>query len=107
MFVFGYAGEQLTLKIRKKTFEAMLRQEIGWYDKKENSVGALCAQLASDASSVQGVSIPELFFSATHSFVGVLVKYEGICCNCELPKYIVIFVEKLADFSIFRQPEYR
>lgn len=55
MFSFGYAGEKLTLRIRKETFKAMLRQEIGWYDKKENAVGSLCAQLAGDASSVQGV----------------------------------------------------
>lgn len=61
MFSFGYAGEKLTLRIRKKTFEAMLRQEIGWYDKKENAVGSLCAQLASDASSVQGVRIIDIF----------------------------------------------
>lgn len=55
MFAFGYGGEKLTLKIRKKTFEAMLKQEMGWYDKKENGIGTLCAQLAGDASSVQGV----------------------------------------------------
>lgn len=55
MFAFGCAGEKLTLQIRKKTFEAILRQEIGWYDRKENAVGSLCAQLAGDASSVQGV----------------------------------------------------
>lgn len=57
MLVFGYAGEKLTLNIRKKTFEAMLRQEIGWYDRKENAVGSLCAQLAGDTSSVQGVRL--------------------------------------------------
>lgn len=55
MFAFGYAGEKLTVKIRTKTFESMLKQEIGWYDRKENAVGPLCAQLSSDASSVQGV----------------------------------------------------
>lgn len=60
MFSFGHAGEKLTLRIRKKTFEAMLQQEIGWYDKKENAVGTLCAQLASDASSVQGVGIKQI-----------------------------------------------
>lgn len=57
MFSFGVAGEKLTKRIRLKTFEAMLHQEMGWYDKKENGVGALCAQLAGDAASVQGVSI--------------------------------------------------
>lgn len=55
MFSFCLAGEKLTLRMRKKAFEAMLHQEIGWYDRKENGVGALCAQLAGDAASVQGV----------------------------------------------------
>ncbi|XP_049818455.1 ATP-dependent translocase ABCB1-like isoform X2 [Aethina tumida] len=56
MFSFGVAGEKLTKRIRLKTFEAMLHQEMGWYDKKENGVGALCAQLAGDAASVQGAA---------------------------------------------------
>lgn len=55
MSSFGYAGEKLTLKIRKRTFEAMLNQEMGWYDRKENAVGSLCAKLSGDSASVQGV----------------------------------------------------
>lgn len=35
----------------------MLRQEMGWFDRKDNGVGALCAQLSGDAASVQGVRI--------------------------------------------------
>ncbi|XP_074038788.1 ATP-dependent translocase ABCB1 isoform X2 [Leptinotarsa decemlineata] len=56
MFSFTVACEKLTLRLRKKTFEAMLKQEMGWFDRKENGVGALCAQLSGDASSVQGVA---------------------------------------------------
>lgn len=37
-------------------FRQMLRQEIGFFDRTENGVGALCTRLSSDASSVQGVS---------------------------------------------------
>lgn len=54
IFAFGYAGEKLTYRLRTKMFSSMLRQEIGWFDKKENGVGALCAQLSGDAASVQG-----------------------------------------------------
>nr|CAD1918043.1 ABCB transporter [Chrysochus auratus] len=56
MSSFGYAGEKLTLRIRKKTFEAMLHQEMGWYDRKENGVGSLCARLAGDSANVQGAA---------------------------------------------------
>lgn len=53
---FSISSEKLTLKIRKRAFDAMMKQEIGWFDKKENGVGALCAQLSQDAVSVQGVA---------------------------------------------------
>lgn len=43
------------LCFRSMAFSAMLRQEMGWFDDQKNSVGALCARLAGDASSVQGV----------------------------------------------------
>lgn len=56
IYGFGYAGEKLTYSLRNKLFVTMLNQEIGFYDRKENGVGALCAQLSGDAASVQGVS---------------------------------------------------
>lgn len=37
-------------------FCSMINQEIGWFDLPENSTGALCSKLASDAANVQGVN---------------------------------------------------
>lgn len=54
--MFAKAGEKLTRRIRRMMFEAMMRQEIGWFDLKENSVGALCTKLSSEAANIQGVS---------------------------------------------------
>ena len=54
--MFGIAGEKLTKRVRARMFQSMLKQDMGWYDIKENGVGALCAKLSNDASSVQGVS---------------------------------------------------
>lgn len=53
--MFGIAGERLTMRLRKMAFAAMLQQEIGWFDLPENSTGALCARLSTDAANVQGV----------------------------------------------------
>ncbi len=53
--MFGITGERLTMRLRKMTFTAMLRQEIGWFDDTNNSTGALCSRLSADASNVQGV----------------------------------------------------
>ncbi|KAJ8927496.1 hypothetical protein NQ314_020045 [Rhamnusium bicolor] len=56
MYMFGIAGEKLTKRIRIQMFQAMLRQEIGFFDKKSNGVGALCSKLSSDAALVQGAT---------------------------------------------------
>jgi ABC-type multidrug transport system fused ATPase/permease subunit len=53
--MFGIAGERLTMRLRKMAFAAILRQEIAWFDKSENSTGSLCARLSSDAANIQGV----------------------------------------------------
>lgn len=54
-FMFAISGESLTMRLRKEAFEAMLRQEMGWFDEERNSTGALCARLSSDAAKIQGV----------------------------------------------------
>jgi len=55
-FMFGLSGERMTSRLRKKTFQAMLAQEVGWYDLPENNTGALCARLAGDAAKIQGAT---------------------------------------------------
>ncbi|XP_036965463.1 bile salt export pump isoform X2 [Acanthopagrus latus] len=63
-FAFAKSGELLTRRLRKLGFQAMLRQEIGWFDDPRNSPGALTTRLATDASMVQG---------ATGSQIGMIV----------------------------------
>ncbi|KAI7815643.1 ABC subfamily B member 5, partial [Rhyzopertha dominica] len=56
IYMFGIAGERLTMRLRIEMFRAMLAQEMGWYDKPKNGVGALCARLSGDAAHVQGAT---------------------------------------------------
>jgi hypothetical protein len=56
-YAFGKSGELLTRRLRKVGFQAMLKQEVGWFDDPRNSPGALTTRLATDASMVQGVSV--------------------------------------------------
>ncbi|XP_042350233.1 bile salt export pump [Plectropomus leopardus] len=63
-YAFAKSGELLTRRLRKIGFQAMLRQEIGWFDDPSNSPGALTTRLATDASMVQG---------ATGSQIGMIV----------------------------------
>ncbi|XP_028446250.1 bile salt export pump [Perca flavescens] len=55
-YAFAKSGELLTRRLRKVGFQAMLRQEIGWFDDPRNSPGALTTRLATDASMVQGAT---------------------------------------------------
>lgn len=53
-YMFAVAGEKLTSRLRALTFSSILKQEIAFFDRQENSVGSLCSRLSSDASNIQG-----------------------------------------------------
>ncbi|CAF2136217.1 unnamed protein product [Rotaria magnacalcarata] len=55
-YVFARSGEALTKRLRSKAFQAILRQDMTFFDREENSTGALCTRLATEASAVQGAS---------------------------------------------------
>ena len=50
---FSRSGEALTMRMRIISFASMLRQEIGWFDREENRIGALVTQLSSDAANLK------------------------------------------------------
>ncbi|EUB64563.1 Multidrug resistance protein [Echinococcus granulosus] len=52
----GYAGAELTKRARSLLFEAILKQEIGWFDRVENSPGILTARLATEVSALETVT---------------------------------------------------
>ena len=61
---FAESGVQLTMRMRKMTFSAMLRQEISYFDYEANSVGALVTRLSSDAAALK----------VNYSFIEVYMK---------------------------------
>ena len=54
-FAVTVSGERLTTRLRVQLFKALLRKEVGWYDKEENTTGALTALLSADANNVKKV----------------------------------------------------
>jgi len=50
---FAISGAELTMRMRKLTFSAMLRQEMSYFDYEVNSVGALVTRLSSDAAALK------------------------------------------------------
>lgn len=49
---FEIAGERYTERLRGAMFRAYMRQEVGYFDQEENSVGALTTRIAVDAKNV-------------------------------------------------------
>jgi ATP-binding cassette subfamily B (MDR/TAP) protein 1 len=56
-FFFSVVGERLTTKIRMLTMRSLLKQEIGFFDDTDHSVGVLCAKLSNDAGYIRGLTV--------------------------------------------------
>uniref|UniRef100_H2ZPT2 Bile salt export pump n=1 Tax=Ciona savignyi TaxID=51511 RepID=H2ZPT2_CIOSA len=52
--LFGKSGMELTVRLRKRAFQSLMRQDIAYFDDHRHSPGALCTRLSTDASRVQG-----------------------------------------------------
>ncbi|WRT70520.1 uncharacterized protein IL334_007518 [Kwoniella shivajii] len=52
---FSRTGWDLNARLRKETFRAVLRHDIGWFDEEENSTGAVTSNLAENPQKVQGL----------------------------------------------------
>lgn len=63
--LFSKSGIELTLRLRKKAYSAILCQDISYFDELKNNTGTLCSRLSSDAALVQG---------CTGSRLGVIIK---------------------------------
>jgi ATP-binding cassette subfamily B (MDR/TAP) protein 1 len=53
-FCFNFMGQRLAKRVRVLMMQALLRQEVGWYDDDRNSSGVLSSKLATDAAAVRG-----------------------------------------------------
>ncbi|KAL9972823.1 hypothetical protein ACROYT_G019202 [Oculina patagonica] len=54
--MFAKSGEILTMRLRKMAFEAILRQDMAYFDDPLHSTGALTTALGTHASAVQGAA---------------------------------------------------
>ena len=51
---FGVMGQRLARRVRSMLLAAILRQDIGWFDKEENNSGQLVSRLSTDAVAIRG-----------------------------------------------------
>jgi len=89
---FMMSGEFLTYRVRKLTFKAICRQDIAWFDKKENSTGRLSGRLSADATKLNGVTgnlIGTIIQCAFSLIIGIIL---GYMCNAILALVGTIFI---------------
>jgi ATP-binding cassette subfamily B (MDR/TAP) protein 1 len=53
---FAFCSERLIHRVRDQAFRTMLRQDIGFFDREENSAGALTSFLSTETTHVAGLS---------------------------------------------------
>eukprot|EP00873_Tetraselmis_striata_P012568 jgi/Tetstr1/432832/TSEL_022182.t2 len=74
----GIMGARLSSRVRVMLFEAMLKQEVGWFDRDENNSGSLTARLGTDATYVRGAvgdAAGLLFQNVTTFAVGFTIAF--------------------------------
>ncbi|XP_043474594.1 ATP-dependent translocase ABCB1 isoform X1 [Leptopilina heterotoma] len=78
-YLLGLASECTTLRLRGLIFQAMLKQEIGWFDRPINGTGALCSKLSTEVAAVKG---------ATGQRIGIIVQsYSTIVLSIAMSIY--------------------
>jgi ATP-binding cassette, subfamily B (MDR/TAP), member 1 len=79
--MLGISGERLTRKMRILSFQALMRQEMGYFDDMDNSVGALSTRLATESTLVKGITGNSLgIITFTLSTVGLGVGIAFAAC---------------------------
>lgn len=94
---FELAGELYTKRLRGELFAAYMRQEIGYFDRKENTIGALTTRLAVDARNVNEM-ITKAWGDATQLFISVLV---GLIIAFIYSWALSLIILLMAPFIIF------
>jgi len=73
---FGTASERLNKRVRDSAFSALVRQEVGFFDKR--SVGSITSELQDDAAKIHAFSgepVRSALMALSSAFVGVLISF--------------------------------
>nr|XP_043635409.1 ABC transporter B family member 21-like [Erigeron canadensis] len=77
-YFFAIAGSKLIRRIRSLCFEKVINMEVGWFDKPENSSGAIGARLSTDAANVRGLvgdALAQLVQDLTSAITGLVIAF--------------------------------
>lgn len=89
--ILGISGERLTRKLRSESLRALLRQEIGYFDLPENSVGSLAGRLSADCGAVKGLT-GDLFGIGINIFAALVSGLLIAFINCWRLSLVVLAI---------------
>ncbi|KAK9447474.1 P-loop containing nucleoside triphosphate hydrolase protein [Limtongia smithiae] len=107
---FAYTTQKLVRRIRLRTLKQMLRQDIRFYDKDENTTGSLTSTLSQDAQFVEGfggATLGQVMNSTMIIITGVVLaiaiawNLALVCCAC-LPLIIGAGFWRFYVLSVFQ-----
>ncbi|XP_045813311.1 ABC transporter B family member 3-like [Trifolium pratense] len=94
-YFFAVAGSKLIKRIRLMCFEKIIHMEVGWFDKAENSSGALGARLSIDAASIRtlvGDALGLLVQDISTVITALVISFEA---NWQLSLIIIVLLPLL------------
>eukprot|EP01119_Soliformovum_irregulare_P012424 TRINITY_DN322_c0_g1_i4.p1 TRINITY_DN322_c0_g1~~TRINITY_DN322_c0_g1_i4.p1 ORF type:complete len:1246 (-),score=423.44 TRINITY_DN322_c0_g1_i4:17-3754(-) len=74
----GVAGESLTARVRVMTFKSIIRNDIAWFDRSENSTGILTSRLSQEATMLEqlvGRTLGLLFQNLVTITAGLVIAF--------------------------------
>ncbi|KAH8481522.1 hypothetical protein H0E87_029116 [Populus deltoides] len=83
-YYFGITGESLTKRLREEIFHKILTFEIEWFDQENNSTGAVCSRLATDAAMVRNLVVDRLSFLTQATSAATLAVVLGLVLSWRL-----------------------
>ncbi|CAF3992288.1 unnamed protein product, partial [Rotaria sordida] len=94
-FFFSLSGEGLTFRLRLRAYRTMLKQNVSWFDRTENSTGILCARLSTEASAVHeatGVLLGISLRNFANLAIGIIL---GLYASWQLTLLMCVFIPLL------------
>ncbi|XP_074358539.1 ABC transporter B family member 4-like [Apium graveolens] len=104
-YFFAVAGCKLIRRIRLMCFEKVVRMEVGWFDKPENSSGAIGARLSADAASVRalvGDALGQVVQNTASAVAGLVIAFAA----CWQLAFIVVALLPLIGLSNYIQVKF-
>ncbi|KAI9924401.1 hypothetical protein ASPWEDRAFT_34891 [Aspergillus wentii DTO 134E9] len=74
--MFAFSSERLIRRARSEAFRSMLRQDITFFDREENSTGALTSFLSTETkhlSGISGVTLGTIIMTSTTLFAAMII----------------------------------